>query len=129
MNTFDAIDRCVDNMLVAGAHREQARIERKQAAYDAAYRALRDELIDALTTDPTRQVRTPGFNGGTRTAAWVVNDEFATQLGESVLCEALLIIAAASVGDDPALRIRAQAWIAARADGHAEFHASDMGDE
>lgn len=129
MNTFDAIDRVIDNMLVAGAHREQARIERKQAAYDAAYRALRDELIDALTTEPTRIVRTPGAHVQTMPALDVIADDFAGRDGDSVLHELLLIAAAASTGPDPALRIRAQAWIAARADRHAEFHASDMGDE
>lgn len=125
MNTFDAIDRCVDNMLVAGAHREQARRERKQAAYDAAYRALRDELIDALTTEPARIVRTPGGHVSTMPALDVIADDFAGRDGDAVLRELLLIAAAASVGADPALRIRAQAWIAARADRHAEFHAGD----
>lgn len=126
MNTFDSIDRCIDNLRVVGAQRELERRQRKADALDAAYRSLRDELIDALAHEPAREVSTPGAHKPSLRAFEVIEEAFAGRDGEAVLVDLLRIVGEALKSEDPFVRIPAQAWVSARADKYAEFHAGDL---
>lgn len=101
------------------------RESRADCRLSGAYIELRDELIDALTTDARKEVRTPGFSTPTCSAAEVVCDGF--HATDPALIELLAIVALAASGKTgPELHIRANGWIAAQAEKHAEFHRDDL---
>ena len=117
----------IDNPMVAGLDRHLARRDRRDSAAESAYVSLRDELIDALLTDPATMVRTPGFKPGMTSAADVVDNDIAGADGEAALHELLRIVGMCAQGrTDAEVHLRASAWIAARAREHAQFHQDDL---
>ena len=117
----------LENPMVAGLGRHYALQDRRDALAERAYATLRDELIDALMTDPAKVVQTPGFKPRQTTAADVINDGFAGRTGEQSLFDLLRIVGMCAQGKaDHELHLRAAAWIAARAAEHAAWHQGDL---
>ena len=117
----------IDNPMVAGLGRHYAQQDRRDSLAEAAYRTLRNELIDALMHDPAKSVQTPGFKPLRHTAAEVINESLAGKNGDQSLFELLRIVGLLAQGKtDHELHLRAAAWIAARAREHAELHHDDM---
>jgi hypothetical protein len=91
----------------------------------AAHQALMVELIQALEQgEPKRLCSTPGFADDRWPAAEIVNDDFAAK-GDTSLDALLRLLGLCSRSSDPAVRTAAQAWIAAAARRHADFHCAD----
>jgi hypothetical protein len=122
----------LENPMVVGLDRIQSRQERRDMAGVLAYATLRDELIDALMSDPAKEVRVPGFTsrGPTWSAARVVDDAMAGSKGDEILHELLSIVGLCAAGKaDHNLHLRASAWIATRAAEHAHWHQEDLMDQ
>ena len=123
----------LENPMVSGMGRYWDREERAYKLNAEAYESLRSEMVAALTNDPTKSVQTPAWGSmGQMNAAYkVVEDAFDGKNGEALLIELLRIVSGASRGDD--MQIRADAWIAAVANEHAEYHhdilAQNLGDD
>jgi len=117
----------IENPMVVGLARHLARKDRCDNLADKAFVTLRDELIDALLTDPAKLVRTPGFGKREHSAADVVSDNFAGASGDAALHELLSIVGLCAKGNGGnELHMRAKAWIAARAAEHAAWHQDDL---
>ena len=122
----------LENPMVSGLDRIASRQERRDMAAAIAYAALRDELINALMSDPAKEVRVPGFTsrGPMLSAAAVVDDAMAGARGDEILHELLSIVGMCAKGKaDHELHLRASAWIAARAAEHAHWHQEDLVDQ
>jgi hypothetical protein len=90
-----------------------------------AHRALMLELVQALEQgQPQRLCLTPGFKPAQMTAAEIVNDDFAAA-GDTSLDDLLRLLSRCCKSTDPEIRLGAQAWIAAAAKRHADFHFAD----
>lgn len=116
----------IENGMVVGLGRHYARQDHTDDLCVAAYEALRIEMLDALTTEPTQIVQTPAWGSAGKTAAAfsVIEDEFAGKSGEASLIEVLRIVGGVARGED--MQLRASAWIAARANEHADYHRDDL---
>jgi hypothetical protein len=114
----------IENPMVVGRDEEFDAYQKRNDFEAAMHKALRDELIGALLCDPTRKVRTPGFNESQMSAASAIFDHLAGD--EEALNELLNIVAMASKGGGgKELHLRASAWIAERGKEHADYHYSD----
>ena len=96
-------------------------------ALEAAHLSLRNELIDALMTDPQRTVWTPAWKSRKFTALGVVEDNFAGS--RSQLLEILKLIKACTEHPDHLIRLSAQSIVANLGDDHAQTHADDAAEE
>ena len=88
-------------------------------------RGLRDELIDALLTDPAKEVRTPGFAAANTPALAVVAHALGGPNGEATLHEMLRILGLCDRGEQIGPHVRAKALFARLGDDHAEYHVDD----
>lgn len=99
----------------------------KAATLAAAHRQLRDELIDAISSDPTKLVETPGFNDFAMPAQAVLEDLMAGVGSEANWLELTRILGRVASGKlDPLTHLRASALLAKLAKQHADFHADDL---
>lgn len=102
-----------------------AKRQARDRAIIAAHVRLRNEMIDALTGDPTTEVSAPGHGPAFQhpQAADVVLDHFAGSTGDADLVEMLRIVGMCSTGKaNHEMHIRASALIAKIAAAHATFH-------
>ena len=120
----------LQNPMVANLGRHYARQGRRDTLAEGAYTTLRNEMIDALLTDPSKVVLAPAFKPRRNTAADVLADKFDSKDGEQALVDLLRIVGLCAQGKaDHELHLRASAWIAARASEYAAWHQADLLDE
>lgn len=89
-----------------------------------AHETLRSEIAEAIFTDPTKLVSTPGFAKQAQSAVDVVLDDFSGSQGEGSLTALLWIVGQAAKGKD--VGCAAALWVSILAERHAKFHADDM---
>ena len=112
---------------VEHAAMHEARAELLAETTAAAHQRLFLAAVDALTNDPTKQLDVPGFRVHSEMPAHeVVADAAAGD--ERVLIDLLRAVGQAAACTDSGVRLAAQAWIAAMAKRHADFHCDDAED-
>jgi hypothetical protein len=106
-----------------------AQIERKESLEDTALVLLENEFQNAMRAADLRaaMISTPGFNKLATPVVDVFSDLFAARDGDEVLLELLTIARDAAAGRD--VMGRTAAWIKARAEAHATWHAADLAND
>ena len=104
-----------------------ARTERRSAIETECYDNLRAELLDALTDDPQRIVKTPAFGKRNYTAAQVLLDSLqGTAKANEVDPLHLLIGILADAARGVDVELRAKLLLDVETRKHAAHHAADM---
>ena len=99
------------------------RQERLIETTEQAHRRLFVEMADALAEDPMRNISAPGYRYSTDwTPARIVADD----MTEGMAADLLRIVALAAMSADHALRLPAQAFMAAVALRHADYHCDEL---
>lgn len=104
-----------------------ARIDARQANYEAARTLLANEFVNAFRAGSMAKVSTPAFNRPTMPIGDVFHDSLSDKGGDQTIADLFDIINASVRGE--VVTHRFMAWIAARAYAHAEYHADDLADQ
>ena len=104
-----------------------ARIDARQANYEAARTLLANEFVNAFRAGSMAKVSTPAFNRPTMPIGDVFCDSLSDKDGDQTIASLFEIINAAVRGE--VVSYRFMTWIAARAAAHAEYHADDLADQ
>lgn len=113
----------IENAAVIGASQYLTDQQKRDDRIAKRYAALRQELIDAICSDPEKEISTPGFAKRKTPAREVMFEHFAGVGTEADWMTLLCLLGAAARGES--VHLRAQALLSKIGAAHAEWHCGE----